>query len=792
MHATLLLKLNAMLRRLILFILSILFVLLAIAPFASATELLPQPDPKFDGKIGITYQTAKPDPSVLKAPEAKQDAPNILLVLLDDVGFGAAKTFGGSIETPTLDRLAANGLRYNRFHTTALCSPTRAALLTGRNHHSVGSGTIQELATAYPGYTGLIPKSTATIGQILQQNGYSTAWFGKNHNVPDNQTSGVGPFDRWPNGLGFDYFYGFIGGETDQWYPTLYENQNPVNQPASPEEGYNLTHDLADKAIAWINYEQAIAPDRPFFAYFAPGATHAPHQPPPKYPEKYRGKFDHGWDKQREIIFERQKKLGVIPNDAQLTPRPEQMPAWDSFSPEEQTILAREMETYAGYLEYADREVGRVVDAIKDLEKLDNTLIIYIVGDNGASAEGSLIGSCNELLNLNGLNLTMADNLKCYDIWGSPETSPHYAVSWAWAMDTPFRWTKQVASHFGGTRNAMVISWPKQIKDKNGLRQQFHHVIDIAPTLLEVAGIEEPRFFDGIAQKPIEGVSLTYTFDKGANKADEQHDTQYFEMFGHRAIYDDGWMASAFHNRMPWINAGTVPFDQDKWELFNLNEDFTQANDLSAKNPEKLKEMQALFLLEGEKYNVFPLDDRFAERLDVNLRPSFTTGRNHFDLYQGMTRLSEGIAPNMKNKSHSITADLVIPDKGAEGVILALGGTTGGYTLYIKDGKLTYDYNWFDLDRTSITSSTSVPTGKVKVRFDFDYDGGGAGKGGTGKLFINGRQVGQGRIEKTVPGRFGVDSQDVGMDLQAPVSNAYKPPFAFTGSIEKVSIDLKS
>ncbi len=792
MYVILLLKPNKMLRRLIIFILSILFVLLAIAPSASATELLPQPDPQFSGKIGITYQTAKSDPSVLKVPEAKKDAPNILLVLLDDVGFGAAKTFGGSIETPTLDRLAANGLRYNRFHTTALCSPTRAALLTGRNHHSVGSGTIQELATAYPGYTGLIPKSTATIGQILQQNGYSTAWFGKNHNVPDNQTSGVGPFDRWPNGLGFDYFYGFIGGETDQWYPTLYENQNPVNQPATPEEGYNLTHDLADKAIAWIRYEQAIAPDRPFFAYFAPGATHAPHQPPPKYPEKYRGKFDHGWDKEREIIFERQKKLGVIPNDAQLTPRPEQMPAWDSFSPEEQTILAREMETYAGYLEYADREVGRVVDAIKDLEKLDNTLIIYIVGDNGASAEGSLIGSCNEILNLNGFNLTMADNLKCYEIWGSSETSPHYAVSWAWAMDTPFRWTKQVASHFGGTRNAMVISWPKQIKDKTGLRQQFHHVIDIAPTLLEVAGIEEPRFFDGIAQKPIEGVSLTYTFEKGANKADEQHDTQYFEMFGHRAIYDDGWMASAFHNRMPWITAGTVPFDQDKWELFNLNEDFTQANDLSAKNPQKLKDMQALFLLEGEKYNVFPLDDRFVERLDVNLRPSFTTGRNHFDFYPGMTRLSEGTAPNMKNKSHSITADLVIPEKGAEGVILALGGTTGGYTLYIKDGKLTYDYNWFDLDRTSITSSTSVPTGKVKVRFDFDYDGGGAGKGGTGKLFINGRQVGQGRIEKTVPGRFGVDSQDVGMDLQAPVSNAYKPPFAFTGSIEKVSIDLKS
>ncbi|WP_442854755.1 arylsulfatase [Fischerella sp. PCC 9605] len=770
-----------------------MFTLLAIAPPAFATsELLPQPDPKFNGKIGITYQNAKPDLSVFNTPSAKKDAPNVLLVLLDDVGFGASKTFGGSIETPTLDKLAANGLRYNRFHTTALCSPTRAALLTGRNHHSVGSGTIQELATAYPGYTGLIPKKTATIGQILRNNGYSTAWFGKNHNVPDNQTSGVGPFDRWPNGLGFDYFYGFIGGETDQWYPTLYENQNPINQPATPEQGYNLTHDLADQAIAWIRYEQSIAPDRPFFAYFAPGATHAPHQPPPEYPEKYRGKFNHGWDKEREIIFERQKKLGVIPANAELTPRPEEMPAWDSFDEQAHKLFAREMETYAGYLEYSDREVGRVVDAIDQLGKLDNTLVIYIVGDNGGSAEGSLIGSCNEMLNLNGLDLTIEDNLKCYDIWGSPETSPHYAVGWAWAMDTPFRWTKQVASHFGGTRNAMVISWPKQIKDKGGLRDQFHHVIDIAPTLLEVAGIDEPRFFDGIPQKPIEGVSLAYTFDKAGEKADGKRDTQYFEMFGHRAIYDDGWMASAFHNRVPWKNAGTVPFNQDKWELFNLKEDFTQANDLSATNPEKLKELQAIFLLQGDKYNVFPLDDRFAERIDPSNRPSFTTGRSHFEFYDGMTRLGEGIAPNTKNKSHSITADLVIPDQGTEGVILASGGTTGGYTLYIKDGKLTYDYNYFDIDRYSIASSSPMPTGKVKVRFDFDYDGDGVGKGGTGKLFINGRQVGQSRIEKTVPGRFGLDTQDVGMDLQAPVSKAYKPPFKFTGSIEKVTFDLKS
>lgn len=778
-------------KRLISSLMSFLLTLFLIPPPALASELLPPSDPTFEGKIGITYKNSQADPSILTPIEAPKDAPNILLVLLDDVGFGASKPFGGSIETPTLERLAANGLKYNRFHTTALCSPTRAALLTGRNHHSVASGTIQEIATGYPGYSGLIPRSTATIGQILQQNGYSTAWFGKNHNVPDNQTSDVGPFDRWPNGLGFDYFYGFIGGETDQWYPTLYENRNSVSQSASPEEGYNLTHDLADKAIAWIRYEQSIAPDRPFFAYFAPGATHAPHQPPPEYPEKYRGKFDQGWDKEREIIFERQKKLGVIPANAELTPRPEQMPAWDSFDEQAHKLFARQMETYAGFLEYTDYEVGRVVDAVEDLGKLDNTLIIYIVGDNGASAEGSLIGSCNELLNLNGLNLTIEDNLRCYDFWGSPETSPHYAVGWAWAMDTPFRWTKQVASYFGGTRNATVISWPKQIKDKGRVRDQFHHVIDIAPTLYEVIGIEDPKFFNGIPQKPIEGVSMVYTFDKTGKKATDKHNTQYFEMFGHRAMYDDGWMASAFHNRVPWINVGTVPFNQDKWELFNLNEDFTQANDLSATNPNKLQELQNLFLLEGEKYNVFPLDDRSSERIDISNRPTFTSNRTHFEFFDGMKHLPEASAPNTKNISHSITADLIIPETGAEGVILAMGGTTSGYTLYVKNNQLVYDYNWFDIDRYSITSSTPVPSGKVQVRFDFNYDGNGIGKGGTGTLFINNKKVGEGRIEKTVPGRFGVDTQDVGMDLQAPVSTAYKPPFKFTGSIEKVTIDLK-
>jgi len=753
--------------------------------------LLPQPDPPFDGKIGPTYTNSEPDLSLLASPKVGPESPNILLVLIDDAGFGSASAFGGSIYTPTLERLAGDGLRFNRFHTTALCSPTRAALLTGRNHHSVGSGTIQELATGYPGYTGLIPRSTATVAQILQQSGYSTAWFGKNHNVPDNQTSNVGPFDRWPNGLGFDYFYGFIGGETDQWYPTLFENQNAVQQPYLPEDGYNLTHDLADKAIDWIRYHEAIAPDRPYFAYFAPGAVHAPHQPPPEYTEKYRGKFAHGWDREREIVFDRQKKMGVIPGDTQLTPRPEQMPGWDEFDDDAHRLFELEMETYAGFLEYTDTEVGRVVDAIAELGDLDNTLVIYINGDNGSSAEGSLIGTCNEILNLNGFNLTIEDNLRCEDIWGGPETSPHFAVSWAWAMDTPFRWTKQVASYFGGTRNGTVMFWPKGIKERGGLRDQFHHAIDIAPTLLEVAGVEEPEFYNGVAQKPIEGVSMAYTFGRDGAKADDRHTLQYFEMFGHRAVYDDGWMASAFHNRVPWVTAGTVPFEEDKWELFDLESDYSQAVDLSEENPAKLTQLKQQFFLEAAKYDVAPLDDRFAERLDTSLRPSFTSGRTHFEFYPGMTHLLEGSAPDLKNASHSITANLFVPEGGADGVIFAEGGTTGGFSLYVQDGKLTYHYNWFDLDRTTIAAESDLPSGDLEVSFDFDYDGGGPGKGGTGKLFVNGDKVAEGRIEKTVAGRFGVDTMDVGTDMQAPVSDSYKPPFEFSGTVEKVTIDIE-
>ncbi len=726
---------------------------------------------------------------MFKTPAAPKGAPNILLVLIDDAGFGATSTFGGPVNTPILDKLAENGLRYNRFHTTALCSPTRASILTGHNHHSAATGVIMEMGTGFPGYTGIIPRSTATFAQILQNNGYSTAWIGKNHNVPDNMYNNVGPFARWPNALGFDYFYGFIGGEMDQWYPTIYENQNPVQPWGTPEEGYNLGADQTDKAIQWMLNQNSIAPDRPFFIYYAPGATHAPHHPPQEWADKYKGKFAHGYDKQREITFKRQKELGVIPKDAKLTPRMDQLPAWDSFDAEAHKLFERQMEVYAGYYEYTDYQIGRIIDAIEKTGELDNTLIIYIAGDNGASAEGSFVGTANELMNLNGLDPTIEQSMKFYDEWGGPETSPHYAVGWAWAMDTPFVWNKQVASHFGGTRNPMVISWPAKIKDKGGLRSQFHHVIDIAPTILDLIGIEQPKKFNGIEQKPIEGVSFAYTFADDAENAPEQKKTQYFEIMGNRGLYHDGFIISAFHKE-PWNTGGTVPFENDKWELFDLSQDFSQADDLSAKNPDKLKELQALFDKEGKKFGVFPLDDRLAGRLDVKLRPSWTSGRNQFVFYEGMTGLPEGTAPNVKNKSHSISADVIIPNNGAEGVLLATGGGTGGYVLYVQDNKLTYEYDWFGYDRYTVTS-TDLPTGKVNLRMDFKYDGGGAGKGGLVTLFVNGNKAGEGRIEKTIPGRFSLDTMDVGMDQNAPVGNDYQPPFKFSGTIEKVTLSLQ-
>ncbi|NEO89573.1 MAG: arylsulfatase, partial [Moorea sp. SIO3G5] len=742
-----------------------IFCLGVLVPPALAQEILPQPDPEFKGDIGVTYETSgEPDISILKSPEAPEEAPNIILVLLDDVGFSSSETFGGSITTPTLEKLADEGITYNRFHTTALCSPTRAALLTGRNHHSVGSGVVQELATGYPGYKGLIPKSTATIAEVLKENGYSTAWFGKNHNVPDNQTSMVGPFDRWPNGLGFDYFYGFIGGETDQWFPALYENQNPINPPAETSDGetYNLTHDLANKAIGWMNNQHSIAPDRPFFLYFAPGATHSPHQPPDEYRDRYLGKFDEGWDAERKKIFERQKGIngetaktpGIIPDDAKLTERPDGIPAWDDdeqFDDRDRAALAKEMEIYGAFLEYTDDEVGRVLDAIPK-DEVENTMIIYIVGDNGGSAGGGLYGTCNTMKNQNGLKPTVKDLQDCADNWGEPGTSTGYAVGWAWATDAPFQWTKEVASHFGGTRNPMIIKWPKVIPltpETRDIRDQFHHVIDIAPTILEVTGIQEPEIVNSIQQQPIEGVSLAYTFGFGNKLGNGEgakgiHQTQYFEMFGNRGIYkDEGeheWIASTVHKK-PVGDEPVKAFDEDEWELYDLKTDFSQSKDLSKSEEEekddyldKLEELKDLFLVEGSKYNVFPLDDRSIERGDVSNRPSFTTGRYHFEFYEGAVRLPEGVAPDVKNKSHQVTAYVTIPEEGAEGVLLALGGETGGYSFYILDNKLHYTHNYLGT-HYDVVSKDDVPTGDdVKLEFCFVYSGDyGDGKGNGGE-----------------------------------------------------------
>ncbi len=754
---------------------------------------VPQPDPEFKGKIGKTFDESKADPTLFLPRSAPEGAPNIFLVLIDDAGFGASSTFGGPCNTPTLDKLAENGLRYNHFHTTALCSPTRAALLTGHNHHSAATGIIMETLTGFPGYTGIIPQSTASVGQILQDNGYTTAWIGKNHNVAGVQASMVGPHTRWPNQLGFDYYYGFLCGEMNQWYPTIYENQNPVQAWGSPEEGYNLGIDITDRAINWMRYQNSIAPDRPFFLYYAPGATHSPHHPPKEYAEKYKGKFAHGWDKQREIAFERQKELGVIPKDAKLTPRPDGIPAWDDLPANEKKLYERQMEVYAGYYEFADDQIKRIIDAIEETGELDNTLIIFIAGDNGASAEGSMTGTASAVAMLNGVEYPIEETMEFMDRWGGPGTDVHYAVGWSWAMNSPFQWMKQVASHFGGTRNPMVVSWPKGIKDKGGLREQFHHVNDIAPTLLDIVGIEQPEYVNGIKQKPMEGTSFAYTFADNGAEAEGRKKTQYFELIGNRGIYHDGWMASAFHKE-PWNTAGSTPFDQDKWQLYDISKDFSQADDLAGQYPEKLKEMQQLFDQEAKKYNVYPLDDRAAPRFanpnGIN-RPSFVTGRKHFEFYPGAIRLPEASAPSVKSKSHSITADVIIPAEGAEGALIAMGGDEGGYSLYMKDNKLVYYFNCYSYNRYEVTSTIEVPTGKVQLKMDFKYDGGGPGKGGTVTLYANDKQLGQGRVEKTIPGKFGFDEMDIGMDLSGPVSEAYSPPFKFSGEIEKVTIDIE-
>jgi arylsulfatase len=762
-------------------------------PPALAQEILPHPDKPFSGKIGLTYKTSEPVKSQLKLPSTYgiEDAPNVLLVLIDDVGFGQFSSFGGSIPTPTMDRVVKNGLQFTQFHTTALCSPTRAALLTGRNHHSIGNGVITEAGTGFPGYTGVIPDNAATFAQILQAYGYATAWFGKNHNVPDWESSMAGPFDRWPRGLGFDYFYGFVGGDTDQFHPALVENTTRIEPPETNADGspYHLSTDLADHAINYIRQVNAVSPEKPFFVYLSPGATHAPHQAPQEWIDKFKGQFDQGWDQYRIDTFERQKKLGVIPADAKLTPRPAALAAWDSLSPEEQRVYARMMEVFAGFTAHVDHEVGRVVDAIDQIGELDNTLVIYIAGDNGSSAEGGFNGLLNEMTFFNGLPEKLEDKVAAINELGGPMYYNHFPAAWAWAMDSPFQWTKQIASHFGGTRNGMAMTWPVGIKDKGSKRFQFSHVIDIAPTILEAIGIDQPIQVNGITQKPIEGTSLVYTFDEA--KAPTRHTTQYFEMIGNQGIYSDGWMASALWSE-PWNPE--PPADKDilnlDWELYHIDEDFTQAVDLAGQMPEKLQEMKDLFYAEAAKYNVLPLDGRKTARLNVANRPSLTAGRTHFAYPRGL-RIPEGSSPDVKHVNHTITANVEIPSQGAEGVLMTIGGRFAGFGLFVKDGKLVYHYNLAGVERYNIESDQRIPTGKVTLKAEYKTDANQPYAGGTVTLYANNKKIGQGRVEKSIPNRVTLDeTMDIGFDTGTPVTESYEMPFAFTGKLDEVAIDL--
>jgi len=757
-------------------------------------EVLPIPDKQH---VGLTTFDAK-DPDTRYPPieplRPPKGAPNIIIVLIDDVGFGASSAFGGPVHMPTAERLAANGLKYNRFHTTALCSPTRQAMLTGRNHHSVGMGGVTEMATSAPGNCSVRPKSCAPVAETLKLNGYATAQFGKCHEVPGWETSPAGPYERWPTGSGFEYFYGFICAETNQYYPSLYEGTTQVEPARTPEEGYHLTEDLADKAIRWVQRQKALMPDKPFFIYFAPGATHAPHHVPKEWADRYKGKFDQGWDRLREEIFVRQKRLGIVPPDCDLTKRHDVMPAWDAIDPELKPILSREMEIYAGFLEHTDHHVGRLIDTLEELEILDDTLVFYIIGDNGASAEGTLQGTFNEMLSINGFgHMETLDFLKQnIDKFGGPEAYNHYAVGWAHAMNTPYQWTKQVASHFGGTRNATIVHWPKGIKAKGGLRTQFHHVIDIAPTVLEVAGLPQPAFVNGTQQKPYEGVSMLYSFDDA--QAPDRHETQYFEIIGNRGIYHKGWTAVTKH-RTPWTTGAikTIPFDEDVWELYDTSKDWTQAHDLSKELPDKLHQLQRLWLIEAAKYNVIPLDDRLSERMNPDMagRPQLIQGHKQL-FFGGMKGISAGSVISTYNKSHAITAEVVVPKPGAEGVIFAWGGISGGFSLYAKGGKPKYCYNFCGIKRFFIEGTEDIPTGKHQVRMEFAYDGGGLAKGGDVSLFIDGRKVGEGRVDITEPFAFSADETiDLGEELGSPVSPDYGAKGnAFTGQVNWVELDV--
>jgi arylsulfatase len=775
------------------------------SPCATTTiggKELPAPPSKFGGVIKDNAMQSTPYWSPRIVPP--KNAPNILLIMTDDVGFGAPSTFGGVIPTPTLDRVAAMGLRYTNFHSTSLCSPTRAALITGRNHHSVGFGVISEQSTGFPGYDSIITRDKATIGRILKDNGYRTSWYGKDHNTPSFQASQLGPFDQWPTGMGFEHFYGFVGGDSSQWEPNLFDDTTAV-YPYVGKPGWNLTTAMADEAVKWLNQIDAISPEQKFFLYYVPGGTHAPHHPTPEWIEKAHNLhlFDNGWNTLRDTIYANQKKQGVIPPDTQLTPWPKDLlPEWSTLSDDEKKLYIRQAEVYAAYLMYTDHEIGRVIQQVEDMGQLDNTLIIYISGDNGSSAEGTPHGTPSEVMAFNGVDVPPADQLKYfYDAWGSNMTYPHMSVAWTWAFDTPFKWTKQIASHFGGTKQGMAIAWPGHITDKGGIRWQFSHVIDIVPTILDVAGIPAPQSVDGIPQKPIEGVSLAYTFDKANANAPTRHDTQYFEMMGVRAIYHDGWVAATTPIRPPWVLTGpavTNPETAYKWELYNISKDWSENNDLAASNPAKLKELQGVLNTEMQKYQVFPLDASVATRL-VAPRPNLTAGRTEFTYTAPLTGIPYSAAPSLLNTSYTIKADVEVPAGGGDGMIATEGGRFGGYGFYILKGKPTFTWNLLDLKRVKWQGTDALTPGKHTLEFDFNYDGlgfatlafnnmSGLGRPGTGVLKVDGKTVSTETMPKTIPLILQWDETfDIGSDTGTGVDDQdYQSPFPFNGKVVKL------
>ncbi len=750
--------------------------------------VLPVPEPPVTTITTIDARDAKAPPRFeVKAPKG---APNVVIVLLDDIGFGQSSAFGGPVKMPTLEQLAAEGLRYNNFHTTALCSPTRTALLTGRNHHVNNAGAVMEVATAFPGNTGIRPLSVAPLAEMMRLNGYSTAAFGKYHETPPWEVSVSGPFDRWPTHSGFDKFYGFIGGETNQWAPAIYDGTVRVEHAQTPD--YHFTADMTDQAIGWMQAQHALTPDRPFFVYFATGALHAPHHAPKEYIDRYKGKFDQGWDAVRAETYARQKQMGVIPAGAELTPRPKEIPSWDSQTPDQKKLEARQMEAFAGFGEHTDEQVGRLVGALKEMGVMDNTLFIYIVGDNGASAEGGPEGAYNEMMALNGIVNTAAINMPHLDEWGGPSTFPHYAIGWAWAGDAPFQWTKQIASHYGGTTNAVVVHWPSRIKARGEVRSQFTYVTDIAPTVLEAAKLPFPKSVNGTLQRPFDGTSMVYSFDLA--KAPETHTTQYFEMFGNRGIYHEGWVAAARHS-IPWLMVANPPLSKDTWELYHVAEDFSEAHDLAASNPAKLHQMQDLFLKEAERNHVLPIDDRRAERFDASIagRPDLMGNRTSLTVYPGMKGIAENAFINVKNRRYTLTAEVNLRDANTDGVIIAQAGAFGGWTLYMKNGKVHHEYNYFGVEHTNIADPTALEPGRHVIRYEFIPDAAKPGSGGTCTLYVDDKQVASGHIPKTQPYMFSADEGvDVGEDAETAVSSDYKQgENKFTGKISKVTVAVQ-